>query len=229
MLQRRRAEDTAFKASAVFSSPESWGRKLGVPYSRPEEEQKGQQYIRETFVTPTIYTAKAFKSMIHIKEDIVCRRLGQRNKPIRAKQWLLPTFLLSSYIHVYSGLFTVPFTDGWVLGMSPASTLKSVRTQLWASLSEVLLLQCPGQDMSESDSCPSSVGTDERLLCTVAGHPSRCWVSTGCYPSAVPQSGKLWGGTNQSYLSLACAVTSHGQKPIKDKRNPGTWRCYLHW
>lgn len=52
--------------------------------------------------------------------------------------------------------------------------------------------------------------------------------------SAVQYSGpksseSLWGGTNQSSLSLACAVTSRSQKPVKGKRNPGTWRCCLPW
>lgn len=55
------------RTSAAYSSLKTLGRKLGVAYSRPEHEQQGQQYIKGTFVTLTIYTVKALKSMIWVK------------------------------------------------------------------------------------------------------------------------------------------------------------------
>lgn len=44
------------------------GRKLGVPYGKLEHEQKGQQYIKETFIMLTTCTGKALKSIIGVKK-----------------------------------------------------------------------------------------------------------------------------------------------------------------
>lgn len=80
----RRAEDTAFEASAAFSSPKTLGRNLSVPCSRLEQEQQGQQYIKGTFVTLTIYTVKAFKSMLRVKRKYCTSEAGAEKQTYQA-------------------------------------------------------------------------------------------------------------------------------------------------
>lgn len=58
---------------------------------------------------------------------------------------------------------------------------------------------------------------------------AQLWAAAGCCPVSNFPVQKAVGSCEEAliYLSLACAVTAHGQKPAKDRRYPGIWQCYF--